>query len=133
MRRLLLAVIILGFALPSVSAGKSLYLVKGEYVDPGPLLPPDQLTGLLENLIFPSFEAMMKLEKEKKILAGGLLAGKRAVAFILEAKSNEEASQLVHDLPFWGILKWEVTPLERFDFRLKEDKKFLEELKKHAK
>ena len=42
------------------------YLVTAEYVDPGPLLPPQQLAQLIEQLVIPSFEALAKLEDEKK-------------------------------------------------------------------
>ena len=46
------------------------YLVTGEYVDPGPLLPSQGVVQLVEQLIIPSFEALAKLEDEKKILGG---------------------------------------------------------------
>jgi hypothetical protein len=111
----------------------SLYLVTAEYLDPGPLLPPQQSIPLLENAVFPSFEAMEKLLKQKKILAGGLITGARAGAFIMEAQSNAEVSRILMELPFWGIVSWKVTPLESFHERLTEERKSVERLKKFMK
>ena len=34
------------------------YLVAGEYVDPGPLLPPQGVAQLVEQLTTPSFEVV---------------------------------------------------------------------------
>jgi hypothetical protein len=66
----------------------AMYLVTGEYVDPGPLLPPQQVVKMLEQLVIPSFDALSKLEKEKKILGGGIIAGARAAAFIVNVASK---------------------------------------------
>ena len=111
----------------------SLYLVNAEYVDPGPLLPPQQAIPILENAVFPSFEAMENLLKQKKILAGGLIAGARAGAFVMEAESNAEVSRILMELPFWGLVHWKVTPLESFRERLSEERKVIERLKKSLK
>ena len=48
------------------------YLVTGEFVDPGALLPPQQLAQLIEKFVLPSFEAMAKLEEKKKIFGSRL-------------------------------------------------------------
>ncbi len=76
------------------------------------------------------FDALMKLETDKKILAGGLPVGDRALVFILEAASHEEVDQLLRDLPAWGVLKWVVTPLQSFDGRAKMERSIVEEIKK---
>ena len=45
----------------------------------GPLpASPEQAITLLEGTVIPHFEYMMKLEREKKILAGGIPVGDRA-------------------------------------------------------
>jgi hypothetical protein len=72
----------------------------------------------------------MKLEAEKRILVGGLPVGDRAFVFILEASSNEEADQVLRDIPAWGVLKWEVRPLQSFEGRAKKERSVVEELKK---
>lgn len=106
-----------------------LYLVTGEFVDPGPLLPPAQLAQLIENLVIPSFEALAKLQQEKKVLAGGIDSARRAGAFILDVASNEEMEQLMMGLPFWGVVKWEITPLTGFADRAVVERRLLAQLK----
>lgn len=105
------------------------YLVTGEYVDPGPLLPPQQLVQLLEQMVLPSFEALAKLEEQKKILGGGLVAGARAGAFIVDVGSNSELNRLLQELPFWGIVKWTSTPLQSFRERATDEKNAIDRIK----
>jgi len=52
------------------------------------------------------------LEREGKILAGGLPVGDRAFVFIIEAATNDEVDRLVRDMPGWPLLEWKVTPLQ---------------------
>ena len=105
------------------------YLVVGEYVDPGPLLPPQQVVQLVEQLVIPSAEALAKLEDEKKILGGGFVVGARAGAFILDVASHDEASRILQDLPFWGVVKWTLTPLQEFRKRAADERPRVERLK----
>ena len=72
---------------------------------------PDQIIPFMENMVIPNHEALTKLEAEKKILAGGCVAGGRANVFIAEAASNEELHQLLMSLPMFAMLETEVTPL----------------------
>ena len=109
--------------------GKMIYLVTGEYIDPGPMLPPQQAAKQLEHVIIPSLDILAKMEMEKKILTGGILVGARAGVFIVEASSNEEVDQLVRGLPFWPLLSWEVTPLQSFAGRAVLDRQALKNLK----
>ncbi len=74
-------------------------------------LSPDQIIPFMENIVIPNHEALTKLEAEKKILAGGCVAGSRANVFIMEAASNEELHQLLMSLPMFGMLEIDVTPL----------------------
>jgi len=80
--------------------------------------------------ILPTFDALLKLETDRRILAGGLPLGDRAFVFILEASSNEEADQILREIPAWGVLKWEVKPLQSFEGRAKKERSVLAELKK---
>ena len=105
------------------------YLVVGEYVDPGALLPPQGVAQLVEQLVIPSFEALAKLEDEKKILGGGILVGARGGAFILDVASEDEANRILQDLPFWGVVKWTLTPLQEFRKRAAEERPRVERLK----
>ena len=104
------------------------YLVTGSE-GPG-FTSPEEVVGVLEKGILPTFDALMKLEREKRILAGGLPVGGRAFVFVLEASSNEEADQLLRNIPAWGALKWKVTPLQSFEGRAAHERKVLADIKK---
>jgi hypothetical protein len=84
------------------------YLVTFDGVDVGPLLPPQQLAGLMRTVVIPTEEALARLESEGKV-HGGVAAGARAGALILDAESHDEANQILQGLPAWGIAKWELT------------------------
>ena len=104
------------------------YLVVGSE-GPG-FSSPEEVITVLQNGILPTFDALMKLEAEKKIIAGGLPVADRAFVFILEARSNEEADEVLRKLPAWGALKWTVTPLQSFEGRAAQERKVLAELQK---
>jgi hypothetical protein len=104
------------------------YLVTGSK-GPG-YATPEQAIEVLEKGILPTFDTLMNLEADKKILAGGLPVGDRALVFILEAASHEEADQLLRDLPAWGVLKWAVIPLQSFEGRAKKERSVVEGFKK---
>jgi len=108
------------------------YLVTGEYVDPGPLLPPEQLVQMLENQVLTSFDALATLEDQKKVL-GGIVCGGRAGAFIVDVASNTELNQLLQGLPFWGIVKWTSVPLQPFRERAADERKMMEQVKASMK
>ena len=87
------------------------YLVTMKTIDTAMPPSPDQIIQFMENKVIPHHEALTKLEAEKKILAGGCVAGSRANVFIAEATSNEELHQLLMSLPMFAVLEVEVTPL----------------------
>lgn len=107
------------------------YLVSMESIETG-LLPPQQMAELMEQTIIPSIDAVVKLEEEKKILAGGGLVGKRAGVVIIEADSNEELDQIITNLPFWGLMKVEVTPLHSFSEVASSARENLKQIKEAA-
>jgi muconolactone delta-isomerase len=88
---------------------------------------------MIETSVIPSLESMANLEKEGKIVAGGLYAGARVGVAIVNAKSNEEVSQILRSFPFWGLLEWTVTPLETFNDGVKENHEMLKQLKSLSK
>jgi hypothetical protein len=104
------------------------YLVVGSE-GPG-FTSPEETVEVLEKGILPTFDALLKLEADKKILAGGLPVADRALVFILEASSNEEVDQILRDIPAWGALKWKVTPLQSFKGRADKERSIVEALKK---
>jgi len=103
------------------------YLVVGSE-GPG-FATPEAAVAMLENVVLPGLDALTKLEAEKRILAGGVGVGERAVAFIADAPSNEKLDRLLREIPMWGILKWKVTPLEGFDTRATEERQAVARLK----
>ncbi len=103
------------------------YLVTVESIDVGPLLPPQQVAGIIRTAVWPTSEALSSLESEGKI-RGGVVAGSRDAAFILDAESNEEANQILQGLPAWGLAKFKLTPLLSFETRREHDRRVLERL-----
>lgn len=104
------------------------YLVKGSK-GPG-FASPEEAMAVLEGPVLPSFEILIKLEQSRKILAGGLPVGDRAFVFIVDAASNEELDQLLQGIPLWGMLNWEVTPLQTFEARAAHERDLIKKLKK---
>ncbi len=107
------------------------YLVSGSE-GPG-FASPEEALAVLEKGILPTFDALTKLEAERRIVAGGLPVGDRAFVFIAEAASNEELDQVLRSIPAWGVLKWHVTPLQSFVGRAAQERDVLKELKKERK
>ncbi len=104
------------------------YLVIGSG---GPALTvPEDMVELIEDYILPGFEALKKLQLENKILAGGVPVSERAVAFIIDAATNEELDQIMRSLPLWPVLEWQVTPLQSFEGRAFHDRRMLQQLKR---
>jgi hypothetical protein len=108
--------------------GKMQYLIIMNFVDPGPLLPPQQFLGMLRQAVLPGHEALNSLKSEGKGFAGGFPVGERAIAFILESDSPEELDSVLMDIPFWGIVKTKVTLLQDFEDRRDQDRQFAEQL-----
>jgi hypothetical protein len=90
----------------------------------------DETVEVLESVVLPSFTEIIRLEKEMKIIAGGLPVGDRSFVFIVEAKSNDELDRMLRRIPMWGTLDWEVTALQTFSGRAEQERQVVEELKK---
>ena len=101
------------------------YLVATNANDPGPLPIQDpQARGVfLREVVLPSLETLARLESEGKILGGGVRVGERAITFVVEAESNGELDELLHDLPLWGVSRMEVTPLQPIAERLEYERR----------
>lgn len=102
------------------------YLVSGSG-GPG-FQSPEEARMLLETVVHPSFEALLKMESEGKILGGGLPVGDRAIVFILEASSHSEADSIVQGLSVWSLLEWEVLPLQNVGDRLAQERALLAQM-----
>jgi hypothetical protein len=89
----------------------------------------EEALAVLEHGILPTFEVLLKLEAEHKIVAGGLPVGDRAFVFIAEASSNEELDVMLRSIPAWGVLKWQVTPIQSFKARADHERNVVKQLK----
>lgn len=103
------------------------YLVHGTG-GPGFATPAETL-AVLENGIIPTFEHIMKLEANGRIVAGGLPVGDRSFAFVVEAASNEDVDEVLRDIPAWGVLDWTVTPLQSVRARADKERGVAEALR----
>ncbi len=93
----------------------------------------EEALDVLQEIILPSFKRLIELQKKKKIIAGGLPVGDRAFVFVAEAKTNDELDQMLRSLPMWGELEWEVTALQTFQGRAKQERQAVRELKRSLK
>jgi hypothetical protein len=107
------------------------FLVIGKGIDYGGPIDPSYIAMFFENVVMPSFEILKKWENDKKIV-GGLWAGQRAGAIMIEAASAEELSSWLQSLPFWGSNTWEVVPLQTIQSGIEDLKKQIAEVKKMA-
>ena len=103
-----------------------MYLVSAEFIENS--VTPEAFPQVWENVIRPSLETLAKMADEKK-LTGGVLVGQRAGAFVIDAQSNEEVGTVLGNLPFWGLIKWNVTPLQSVRSAIERDRKAVDAMK----
>jgi muconolactone delta-isomerase len=106
------------------------YHVKIKAVDSIQPADPRQALERMERAILPSLDSLSKWEKEGKIRGGGIYAGGREGAFVIEAANHDELGEWLGKLPFWPYVETRVTPLESFETRFERDRKVVEEIKK---
>lgn len=124
----MIAAVMIVFSSPAIAAQ---YLVVASG-GPG-FSSPQEALEVLEKGIIPTFDALLKLEADKKIVAGGLPVGERSFIFILEASSNDEVDQLLRDIPAWGVMEWKVTPLQSIKGRAMKERNVVQKLKNMIK
>jgi hypothetical protein len=93
------------------------YLVRADYIDPGPLLDAESQERQSRERIAPGQAALAALEAEGTIVAGGVPPGVRSVVFIADVEDNDALGDLLGRLPIWGINHWTVEPLQTFSAR----------------
>lgn len=99
------------------------YLVEAENIDG--LVQMKDVPDYVNSLVLPSYELLIKLEKDGKI-KGGLIAGQRAGVFVIEADSNDDLGKKLRSFPFWGMVKWKTTPLQSFQSALDQDRTIIQ-------
>ena len=105
------------------------YLVISEVIESS--IPWDDKEKIIEHVegVVASYEKLVQLEAEKKVLGGGGFVGKRALAFIAEAASNEELDLMLRSLPIWAFHEVEIIPLDSFEFQIKTNREVIEHFK----
>ena len=102
------------------------YLVMGTE-GPG-YFSPEEEVEVLESVVIPAFDELKDLEDEGTIV-GGLPVGDRALVFVAEADSHDDLDRMLRSLPIWGVLEWEVIPLQDFEARARQERGILKNLK----
>jgi hypothetical protein len=97
------------------------YLVTGEFIDPGPLLPPEQLVEMIRQAIVPSHDALTNLKSEGKLIAGGYSVGEGWGVY-LRGRLQRRVGQFIAEFAFLGLLKIKATPLEDVEGRRERDR-----------
>lgn len=104
-------------------SGKSRFLVRGRFIDPGLLADAERSREASLNRVLPSQERLAELEASGAIVAGGVVAGCREIVFFVDVASNDELSAMMSALPFWSLLTWEVVPLQTFAARASQSRR----------
>ena len=88
----------------------------------------EEAADVLESVVIPAFEELKELEDEGTIV-GGLPVGDRGFVFVADAESHDDLDRMLRSLPIWGVLEWEVTPLQDFAARAQQERTILKSLK----
>ncbi len=91
------------------------YMVTMHITRADPLLPIDQLGGVIRKAVLPSVERLMGLKAQGKVVTGGYPIGQKAIVFIIETDSEEELYEILADLPLSKVAEARVTPLKSFE------------------
>jgi len=109
-----------------------LFLVELDHVKSTAPLTPDAGRAFIERVIFPTLARTEQLVTDGKIVAGGVVVGRIALRFIVEAESPAEADQIVSSLAVWVVAESHVTPLIAFGERRAHVQQLLDNLTRSA-
>src|SRR5262249_45250089 len=105
-----------------------LFLVEIDHVKSSAPSTPEAGGAFIERVIFPTIARAEQLIADEKIVAGGVVVGRIALRFILEAESPAHADQIVSSLPLWVVAESRVTPLIGFSERRQHVQQLLDSL-----
>jgi muconolactone delta-isomerase len=91
-----------------------LFLVELDHVKSGQPSTPEASRAFIEQIILPTLARAEHLTKEEKIVAGGPVAGRIALRFIVETDSLQDVDRIVSSLPIWRVAETRITPLIAF-------------------
>ena len=89
----------------------------------------EEAVHVLKEVIMPSFTELIRLKKQKKVLAGGLPVGERSFVFVAQAPSNDALDAMLRSISMWAVLDWEAVPLQSFEGRAKIERGFLKKIR----
>jgi hypothetical protein len=104
----------------------TLYLVEFETTPTGTTTSRAQQIERIDKLLIPTLES---LGKDGKVRAGGITVDTLTGVFVVEAKSEDEVTELLRALPAQGIMQWKVTQLETFAHRADIERKTVQGLR----
>ena len=104
------------------------FLVEMDHVKSS--VAPTKETGraFSEQVIFPTLALAERYVSEGKILAGGPVAGRVALRFVVETDSPQNLDRMIAGLPLWLVAETRVTPLLAFSDRRATVQMLLESL-----
>ena len=106
-----------------------LFLVELDHVKTTAPTTPEASAAFIEQVIFPTLARGEQLIAEKKIVAGGAVAGRVSLRFIIEGETTGQADQIVSSLPVWVVAETRVTPLVTLSERRNHVQTLLDKLK----
>lgn len=93
------------------------YLVQMKLADSIRPRSPEESIAFIKQYVFPTLEVCDKLLEEKKIVAGGPVAGAIALAIVVRAESIQELDEVLESLPIWPLMQTTVIPLTSIEGR----------------
>jgi muconolactone delta-isomerase len=106
------------------------FLVELDHPKTGQPFTEDTARAFIETVIFPTLARAEQLVQEGRIVAGGPVAGRIALRFIMDVESAQELDKLVSSIPLWAIADTRVTPLIEFSDRHTHVQDLLQHMKK---
>ena len=100
-----------------------LFLFKGELKGEYPL-PPEQFL----EVAVKQTETLTSYRQQGKVLAGGIMAGRKGGYAIFDVESSEELHRLVSQLPMNPFIETEITPLISYEHASESAKQVLASL-----
>jgi muconolactone delta-isomerase len=106
------------------------FLVELDHPKTGQPFTEDTARAFIESVIFPTLARAEQLVQEGRILAGGPVAGRIALRFIMDVESAQQLDKLVSSIPLWAIADTRVTPLIELNDRRTHVQDLLQHMKK---
>jgi muconolactone delta-isomerase len=93
------------------------YLVEIDRPNPGFPMTNEAARTFMDSVILPTLGRGEQLAAEGVILAGGPVAGRIALRFIVDVESAAQLDDMLTSIPLWGVAETRVTPLIEFSDR----------------